>query len=124
MTEADRPIDSAVENGADAALPPWVRVAGAFRVHRLSSGALNALLLAVNVAVGGGWWSFWPMLVSAAALGLHYLLHKAVTVDEHWAAERTEELHLKSYDRGHIQSIAERGGLVSPADAVGGRRRG
>lgn len=38
---------------------------------------------------------------------MHYLVHKARTVDEAWAEERTADLHSKSYDAHHIDRIAE-----------------
>ena len=39
-------------------------------------------------------------------LGVHYLIHKARTVDETWVEERTADLHSKSYDASHIDRIA------------------
>ncbi len=39
-------------------------------------------------------------------LAVHYLIHKARTVDESWVEERTADLHSKSYDAGHIDQIA------------------
>jgi hypothetical protein len=63
-----------------------------------------------NVLTGMPWWSFWPLLVTGFLLGLHYLLFKAVTVDESWAAERVQELNLKSYDRSHIEELKSRYG--------------
>ena len=33
-----------------------------------------------------------------------------MTVDEHWAEERVEELNLKSYDRSHIEELKSRFG--------------
>ena len=56
----------------------------------------------------------WPMLAWGMLLLLHYLLYKSWTVDERWADARVEELNLKSYDRGHIESIKKR-----PADEDG-----
>jgi len=38
---------------------------------------------------------------------VHYLVYKAKTVDSAWVAERTADLHSKSYDAGHIDRIAE-----------------
>jgi hypothetical protein len=71
----------------------------AFRWHLRAFLALNAALTLTNVLTGMPWWAFWPLLVTSLALGIHYLLYKAVTVDETWAEERVEELNLKSYDR-------------------------
>ena len=82
-------------------------VAGAFRRHLLVY--LAALLGLVLLSLVAEWrWAFWPMLVWSMALLAHYLLHKSSAVDERWAAERVEELNLKSYDRSHIESIKER----------------
>lgn len=39
-------------------------------------------------------------------LAVHYLIHKARTVDESWVEERTVDLRSKSYDAGHIDQIA------------------
>ena len=41
------------------------------------------------------------------ALTVHYLIYKAKTVDDDWAEERTAELHSKSYDAHHIDTIVE-----------------
>lgn len=63
------------------------------------------MLIVANVVSGGGWWSFWPLLLWALVLGGHYLAHKARTVDEAWVEERTEDVRSKSYDAGHIDAI-------------------
>lgn len=72
--------------------------------------ALNAALSLANAATGMPWWAFWPLLATAFLLGVHYLFYKAVTADEQWAAERVEELNLKSYDRSHIEDLKARYG--------------
>lgn len=72
--------------------------------------ALNTGLNLANLLMGRPWWAFWPLIVTATLLGLHYLLYKAMTVDEHWAEERIEELNLKSYDRSHIEELKSRFG--------------
>ena len=41
---------------------------------------------------------------------MHFLVHKALTSDERWVEERTEDLRSKSYDASHIDSIATRYG--------------
>ena len=71
---------------------------------------LNTGLNLTNASTGRPWWAFWPLLVTGMLLGLHYLLYKAMTVDEHWAEERIEELNLKSYDRSHIEELKSRFG--------------
>lgn len=83
-------------------------VARLFRLHATAYGALMGALVIVNIYVGGGWWSFWPMCVWGLLLALHFFYYKSVTVDEDWARERTDDLKLRSYDLSHIQDIAER----------------
>jgi hypothetical protein len=85
----------------------------AFRWHARAFLALNAGLNLTNVVTGRPWWAFWPLIVTGMLLGLHYLLYKAMTVDETWAAERIEELNLKSYDRSHIEELKSRFGRAS-----------
>jgi hypothetical protein len=70
----------------------------------------NLLLNGVNALAGGSWWAFWPLVVTALMLTVHYLFYKAATVDERWAQARTEELNLKSYDRSHIEGLKSRYG--------------
>jgi hypothetical protein len=82
----------------------------AFRWHAIAFVAANTGLNLANVLTGRPWWAFWPLIVTAMLLGLHYLLYKAMTVDERWAEERIEELNLKSYDRSHIEELKSRFG--------------
>ena len=79
-----------------------------YRWHALAYGVLMGGLAAVNIYVGGGWWSFWPMVVWGMVLALHFFFYKSVTVDEDWARERTDDLRLRSYDLSHIQDIEDR----------------
>lgn len=79
-----------------------------FRWHAGAYGILMGGLAAVNIYVGGGWWSFWPMCGWGLILALHFFYYKSVVVDEQWAQERTDDLKLRSYDLSHIQDIAER----------------
>jgi hypothetical protein len=39
---------------------------------------------------------------------VHYLIYKARTVDDRWVEERTADLHSKSYDAHHIDTIVGR----------------
>ena len=89
----------------------------AYRGHLMAFVALNAALNLTNVFTGRPWWAFWPLFVTGLLLGLHYLLYKTVTADEHWADERVEELNLKSYDRSHIEELKSRFGR--PSDRKG-----
>jgi hypothetical protein len=82
--------------------------ARALRLHVRVFVAVALVLTAVNWAVGGGWWSFWPLGIWAVVLGVHYMVFKTRSVDEAWVAERTADLHSKSYDAGHIDDIAAR----------------
>ncbi len=86
----------------------------AFRPHKWAFLALNVALGLANVAIGRTWWAFWPLLGTTMLLGIHYLFFKALSVDEQWAAERVEELNLKSYDRSHIEELKSR--MNNPPD--------
>ena len=81
-----------------------------FRRHLALFCALNAALTIANILNGPPWWALWPLLVTGLAIGVHYLLYKALSVDESWAEERVEELNLKSYDRSHIEELKSRYG--------------
>jgi len=76
--------------------------------HALAYGVSMGALTVINIYVGGGWWSFWPMIAWGLLLALHFFYYKAVTVDEDWARERTDDLRLRSYDLSHIQDIQDR----------------
>ena len=76
----------------------------------------NVALGIVNAATGGLWWAFWPLLITSIALGVHYLFRRAAAADEHWAAQRAEELNLKSYDRSHIENLKSRYPDDTPPD--------
>ena len=90
------------------------------RRHMLAYAAVCAILIVTNIALGGGWWSFWPLFVWGLVLALHFLYVRSVDVDERWAQERTEDLHVRSYDLGHIEDIEKRveddDSSVRPAD--------
>lgn len=88
-----------------------------FRVY-LAAG-LAAIALA---AATGPRWPFWVMLVWGLVLLVHYLVYKTRTVDDRWVEERTEELHLKSYDRDHIQNIRSQHGRDDIPGGDPGRR--
>jgi hypothetical protein len=79
-----------------------------FRWHLLAYCLLIGALTVVNIFVGGGWWSFWPMCAWGLVLALHFFYYKSVTVDEAWAQERTDDLRLRSYDLSHISDIEDR----------------
>ncbi len=81
--------------------------ARALRLHAGAYAAGAGILLVANWLTGGAWWSFWPLAAWGIALAAHAMIHKAGTVDEAWAEERTADLHSKSYDASHIDRIAE-----------------
>lgn len=91
-----------------------------YRWHVLAYGISMSILIVANIFIGGGWWSFWPMIAWSLVLSLHFFYYKSVTVDEAWAQERTDDLRLRSYDLGHIQDIEDRvdkhDASVRPAD--------
>ncbi|MDA0276440.1 MAG: 2TM domain-containing protein [Proteobacteria bacterium] len=83
-----------------------MNAARAFRCHAWAYCAGVGALIAANWFTGGLWWSFWPLAAWSVAFAVHYLIHKAGTVDESWAEERAADLHSKSYDASHIDRIA------------------
>lgn len=77
-------------------------------MHAWVFGAGVIALAGTNWRTGGPWWWFWPLAAWGVALAVHYLAYKARAVDERWAETRAADLHSKSYDASHIDSIAER----------------
>ena len=69
-----------------------------------------ASLALANWLSGSPWWSFWPIAAWSMVFGVHYLVYKARTTDERWAEERAADLRSKSYDAGHMDSVAKRYG--------------
>jgi hypothetical protein len=80
----------------------------AFRVHAWAFVVANVALNAANWFAGDDWWAFWPLVVWGLVLGVHYLVYKSRSVDERWVKERTDDVRSKSYDRAHIDAIAQR----------------
>lgn len=77
-----------------------------FRRHAWAYCAAFVLLSGANWFSGPPWWSFWPLGAWGVAFAIHFLLYKARSVDEDWVAERTADLHSRSYDASHIDRIA------------------
>jgi hypothetical protein len=92
------------------------RLVRAFPWHVRIFLAVNVILGIANAATGGPWWAFWPLLITAVALGVHYLFRKAAAADERWAEQRAEELNLKSYDRSQIENLKARYHDGTPPD--------
>ena len=72
--------------------------------------AIGAIVLVVANALTrtAGLWAFWPLAAWSCVFVAHYLLYKTATIDPEWVDERSQELNTRSYDRGHIETIAER----------------
>lgn len=103
------PALDATPDGGSGQERSWSAILAAiYPRHRTVFFALNGLLTVANVFVGGYWWAFWPLFVSSMALGLNYLVYKIHTTDDSWAEQRVEDLHARSYDRGHIEWIQDR----------------
>jgi hypothetical protein len=84
------------------------RVRRLFVWHRRAYVGVVAALIAANIAIGGGWWSFWPMCAWGLVFSLHFFYYKSVTIDEAWVEERTDDMRLRSYDLSHISDIEDR----------------
>jgi len=79
-----------------------------FRLHIWAFVLGNAALSGANWLTSGTWWAFWPLAAWGVVLAVHYLVYKARAADERWAETRAADVHSKSYDASHIDSIAER----------------
>lgn len=79
----------------------------ALRIHAWAFVAGAGVLSAANWLTGDPWWSFWPLAAWGLVFAAHYLVRKSKSVDEHWADEHAAQVHAKSYDVAHIDSIAK-----------------
>jgi len=68
----------------------------------------NVLLTALNLWIGKGWWALWPLVITGGLFLVHFLVYKTSLVDEKWVEERAGDIYSRSYDMGHINSIADR----------------
>ncbi len=84
------------------------RVTHLFRLHRRIFVTAMVALVVINMIVGGGWWSFWPMCAWGLVFSLHFFYYKSVIIDEAWVKERTDDMRLRSYDLSHISDIEDR----------------
>ena len=94
--------------GALHPLLGWFASVRHWRWHLRAFVVLVGILLALNVALGLGWWSFWPILGWSFVLALHCFVHKSLTIDEEWVSEKAGEMRSKAYDFGHILDIESR----------------
>lgn len=76
--------------------------------HRAIFIGFNGLLTAINLYTGKPWWALWPLLITGGLFMLHYLVYKTTIIDDAWVDERAGDLYDRSYDQGHIDSIAGR----------------
>jgi hypothetical protein len=79
-----------------------------FRRHVLAYSVIIGALTAVNIVIGGGWWSFWPTCAWGIGLAFHFFYYKSITVDEAWVQERTDDMRMRSVDLSHICDIEDR----------------
>jgi len=82
--------------------------ARAFRIHAAAFVAGVIALAAADYLISKSWWSLWPIVLWSVAFAAHYFYRKARSVDESWAQDRAADLHSKSYDASHMDSIAQR----------------
>jgi biopolymer transport protein ExbB/TolQ len=68
----------------------------------------NVLLTALNVWTGKSWWALWPLVITGGLFLIHFLIYKTSLVDDEWVDERAGDIYSRSYDMGHINSIADR----------------
>lgn len=74
--------------------------------HRAFFVGLNVLLTVINLYTGKPWWGLWPLVITGGLFTLHYLIYKASIIDDEWVDQRAGDLYDRSYDQGHIDSIA------------------
>jgi 2TM domain-containing protein len=79
-----------------------------FRIHAVAFVAGVIGLATADYLISKSWWSLWPIVLWSVAFAAHYFFRKARSVDENWAQERAADLHSKSYDASHMDSIAKR----------------
>lgn len=99
------------------------RLRRGLRWHAAVYAVVIGTLTAANVAVGDGWWAYWPTIGWGIVLAVHFFYVRAWSVDEDWIEERSDDLRFRSYDLGHIEDIkkrvAERDQSVRPSDERG-----
>lgn len=94
------------------------RLQRAYPWHRGFFLAFNALLTLTNIATGPPWWGLWPLLITGFVFAVHYLIYKASIIDDAWVDERAADLYYKSYDQGHIDTIASHNDMEKVTDRI------
>jgi hypothetical protein len=82
-----------------------------YPLHRAFFIACNGVLTALNLWTGKPWWALWPLVITGGLFTLHYLIFKTTLINDDWVDERAGDLYDRSYDQGHIDSIADRHGM-------------
>ena len=82
-----------------------VRRARTLRVHFLAFAAVSIVLFTVDLVLFESLWFYWPVMAWGAVFGAHALYCKSLSVDDDWAERRSNMIHDKSYDIGHIRDI-------------------
>lgn len=75
----------------------------------------NVLLTAINLWTGKPWWALWPLVITGGAFLLHFLVYRTSLVTDEWVDDRASDIYGRSYDTGHINSIADRHNLETIA---------
>ncbi|MFT5510676.1 MAG: hypothetical protein ACI89J_003773 [Hyphomicrobiaceae bacterium] len=97
-------IEPAKTPNLEEKLVSWAQVT--YPWHRAFFIGLNGLLTATNFWTGAPWWALWPLVITGGLFTLHYLIYKTTLIDDAWVDERAGDLYDRSYDQGHIDSIA------------------
>ena len=84
--------------------------------HRAAFIAVNLVITTVNIWNGPPWWGVWPLLITGALFTLHFLIYKTSMVSDEWVDERATDVYERSYDQGHIDSIAGHHDLETPLE--------
>lgn len=73
--------------------------------HVLVYCAAVAIWSILHVLFPKGWSVFWFMVFWGMAALMHYLAVRAMSVDEDWVKERSEDISYNATDLGHIEAI-------------------
>ena len=76
-----------------------------YRPHQVVFILGFAAMLVIDMFWLQGWATFWVMICWSTVFGVHFMVHRAQTVDEHWVYERTVFEVYRPWDTGHIEEI-------------------
>jgi hypothetical protein len=97
-------VEPAKTPNLEEQLVSWAQIT--YPWHRAFFIGFNGLLTAINLWTGKPWWALWPLVITGGLFTLHYLIYKTTLIDDAWVDERAGDLYERSYDQGHIDSIA------------------